>query len=122
MRILIVEDDLEVCEILQLICEDEGHEHRTAATVQSAALLWQEWAPACIFLDLKLPGDPGVVFIRHIRLAGDWTPIIVISGNLEPRWVAELEQFGITGIVAKPFTAEQIANLLRAVRESPPRG
>jgi DNA-binding response OmpR family regulator len=115
MRILIVEDDLEIGEILQILCEEEGHECRTAATVQSAAVLWQEWAPACIFLDLKLPGDPATVFVRHIRLTGDRTPIIVISGNLEPRWVAELQHFGVTAIVAKPFTAEQIVDLLRAI-------
>jgi CheY-like chemotaxis protein len=115
MRILIVEDDLEICEILETLCEDEGHEHRTAATVQSAATLWREWVPACIFLDLKLPGDPATVFVRHIRLTGDRTPIIVISGNLEPRWVAELEHFGVTAIVAKPFTTERIMDLLRAV-------
>ena len=30
MRILIVEDDLQVSEVLQLLCEDEGHEHRSA--------------------------------------------------------------------------------------------
>jgi CheY-like chemotaxis protein len=117
MRILIVEDDLEICEILEALCEDEGHEHRTAATVQSAATLWREWVPACIFLDLKLPGDPATVFVRHIRLTGDRTPIIVISGNLEPQWVAELEDFGVTAILPKPFTTEQIVQLLRAVQD-----
>ena len=50
LKLGMVEDDLEICEILQVLCEDEGHQHRTAATVQSAATLWREWRPACIFL------------------------------------------------------------------------
>ena len=118
MRILIVEDDVEISETLQMSCAQEGHECRTAATVPSAAALWREWAPDCIVLDLKLPGDPGTVLVRHVRLTGDRTPIIVISGNLEPRWVKELQYFGVTAIVAKPFAPQQLAELLLAL---PPR-
>ena len=114
MRVLIVEDDPVICEILQLLCEHEGHEYRTAAMVAPAATLWREWAPDCILLDLKLPGDPGTVFVRHIRLTGDRTRIIVISGNLEPRWITELEGFGVTAIVAKPFSPDQISALILA--------
>ena len=115
MRILIVEDDPAVCEVLQMLCEEERHAYRTAATVPAAALLWREWDPDCILLDLKLPGDPGIVFVRHIRLMGDRTPIIVISGNLEPRWVAELEHHGVTAMIAKPFDPDRIARTLRTL-------
>ena len=115
MRILIVEDDPAVSEVLQMLCEDERHEYRTAASVPAAALLWREWEPDCILLDLKLPGDPGIVFVRHIRLMGDRTPIVVISGNLEARWVAELEQHGVTAMIAKPFDPDKIARTLRAL-------
>jgi CheY-like chemotaxis protein len=115
MRILIVEDDPAVSEILQMLCEEEQHEYRAAATVPAAALLWREWEPDCILLDLKLPGDPGIVFVRHIRLTGDRTPIVVISGNLEPHWVTELEQHGVTAFVAKPFEPERVARALRSL-------
>ena len=115
MRILIVEDDASVSEVLQMLCEELGHEHRTAATVPIAATLWREWEADCVLLDLKLPGDPGIVFVRHVRLMGDETPIIVISGNLEPQWLTELEQFGVTAIVPKPFDPERVAQLLRSL-------
>src|SRR5262245_47717646 len=64
MRILIVEDDLEICEILAELCAGQGYEYQTAATVPSAAIVWRDWSPDCILLDLKLPGDPGTVFVR----------------------------------------------------------
>ena len=116
MRILIVEDDLAVSEILEEFCAGQGHEHRTAASVPAAAIAWRDWNPDCILLDLKRPGDPGTVLVRHIRLMGDRTPIIVISGQVEPRWRAELERFGVTAVVTKPFGIGQIADLLRALR------
>jgi CheY-like chemotaxis protein len=115
MRILIAEDDAAVSEVLQMLCEEQGHQHRTAPTVPAAATVWREWEPDCILLDLKLPGDPGTVFVRHIRLMGDATPIIVISGNLEPHWLTELEHFGVTAIIAKPFDPDGIARLLRSL-------
>jgi DNA-binding response OmpR family regulator len=118
MRILIVEDDLLVSEILQMLCAEQGHEYRTAEAVPAAAMAWREWSPHCILLDLKLPGDPGTVFVRHIRLMGDQTPIIVISGQVEPRWRTELEQFGVTAIVTKPFTPQHIVSLLQALERA----
>ena len=121
MRILIVEDDPAVSEVLEEICAGQGDEYQTAATVPAAAIVWRDWEPDCILLDLKLPGDPGTVFVRHIRLMGDQTPIIVISGQIEPRWRSELERFGVTAIVAKPFGTGQIRAMLSAVRPSDDR-
>jgi CheY-like chemotaxis protein len=119
MRILIVEDDAAVAETLQMLCANGGHECRTAASVPAAAMAWRDWGPDCILLDLKLPGDPGTVLVRHIRLMGDRTPIIVISGAVEPQWQAELERCGVTAIVVKPFAPEEIRRQLRSARPAP---
>ena len=59
-----------------------------------------------------------VGLLLEIRAAHETrgTPI-VISGNLEPHWVAELEQFGVTALVRKPFEPERVAELLRSLPE-----
>jgi len=116
MRILIVEDDLAVSEVLEEFCAGQGHEYRTAASVPAAAIAWRDWTPDCILLDLKLPGDPGTVLVRHIRLMGDRTPIVVISGQVEPRWREEMERFGVTAVVTKPFAIGQIVEVLQTLR------
>jgi CheY-like chemotaxis protein len=116
MRVLIVDDELEMRQLLQIVCEDEGHETRAVATVPAALDLWRQWTPSCILLDLLIPGHPGTEVVRRVRMAGDPTPIIVISGELRPDWLALVKRFGITAVVAKPFHADEVINLLRAVR------
>jgi DNA-binding response OmpR family regulator len=116
MRILITDDERAIREILEIVCEDEGHETRSAATVTGALQLWREWEPECLLLDLGLPGVSGVELVRHLRRAGDHTPIIIISGNLRRDWVAELERLGVTAIISKPFQVDQIVEVLRTLR------
>jgi DNA-binding response OmpR family regulator len=120
MRVLIVDDELEMRQLLQVVCEVEGHETREAATVPEALDLWRRWTPSCILLDLLIPGHPGTEVVRRVRMAGDQTPIIVISGELRPDWVALVKRFGVTAIVAKPFDVDEVVNLLRAVRADEP--
>jgi DNA-binding response OmpR family regulator len=116
MRILITDDERAIREILEIVCADEGHETRTASNVAEALEIWREWSPECILLDLGLPGPSGIEVVRHVRLAGDQTPIIVISGNLQRNWVAELERLGVTAIIGKPFQVGRIVELLRTLR------
>jgi two-component system, OmpR family, phosphate regulon response regulator OmpR len=116
MRVLIVDDELEMRQLLQIVCEDEGHETRAVATVPAALDLWRRWTPSCILLDLLIPGHPGTEVVRRVRMAGDPTPIIVISGELRPDWLALVKRFGITAVVPKPFHTDEVINLLRAVR------
>jgi DNA-binding response OmpR family regulator len=115
MRVLIVDDELEMRQLLQILCEDEGHETRGAATVPAALDLWRRWSPSCILLDLLIPGHPGTEVVRRVRMAGDPTPIIVISAELRPDWLALVKRFGITAVVPKPFHADEVVNLLRGV-------
>jgi CheY-like chemotaxis protein len=115
MRVLIVDDELETRQLLQVMCEDEGHETRTAATVPEALDLWRRWSPSCILLDLLIPRHPGTEVVRRVRMAGDQTPIIVIGGELRPDWVALVKRFGVTAVVSKPVCADEVLNLLRAV-------
>jgi CheY-like chemotaxis protein len=115
MKILIVDDELEMRQLLQLLCEEEGHETQAAATVPAALDLWRRWSPSCILLDLLIPGHPGTEVVRRVRMAGDQTPIIVISGQIRPDWLAMVKRFGVTAIVSKPFHTDEVVNLLRAV-------
>jgi DNA-binding response OmpR family regulator len=116
MRILITDDEQAIREIMEIVCSDEGHETRTATTVGEALRVWRDWRPECILLDLGLPGPSGIELVRHVRLAGDQTPIIIISGNLQARDVAELRRLGVTAIIGKPFQVDQIVELLRTLQ------
>jgi DNA-binding response OmpR family regulator len=115
MRILITDDEQAIREILEIVCSEEGHETRTARNVAEALQVWREWRPDCLLLDLGLPGASGLEVVRHLRRSGDRTPIVVISGNLQREWVVELEQLGVTAIVAKPFQVERIVAVIQSI-------
>ena len=116
MRVLIVDDEPTIRELLRVVCAEEGHEARTAASVREALQLWRAWLPGCIFLDLVMPGEPGTELVRSIRSVGDRTPIVIVSGDLRPDWVARVRRFGVTAVLEKPFRLSQIIELLRTLR------
>lgn len=119
MRVLIVDDEAPIRELLRVVCAEEGHQARTAGSVQEALKVWREWEPTCIFLDLVMPGDPGTELVRSIRGVGDTTPIVIVSGDLRPDWIARVRRFGVSAVVEKPFRLSQIVDLLRTVQTLP---
>ena len=116
MRVLIVDDEAPIRELLRVVCVEEGHEARTAASVQEALQLWRAWRPGCIFLDLVMPGEPGTELVRSVRAVGDKTPIVIVSGDPRPDWIARVRRFGVSAVVEKPFRLSQIIELLRTLR------
>ena len=116
MRILIVDDEAPIRELLRVVCAEEGHEARTAASVQEGLQIWRTWFPGCIFLDLVMPGEPGTELVRSIRGTGDKTPIVIVSGDPRPDWIARVRRFGVTAVVEKPFRLAQIIEVLRTLR------
>jgi two-component system, OmpR family, response regulator ResD len=117
-RILVVDDDLTIGEVVGDYLRDAGLEARHAADGPSALSLAREWPPDLVVLDLMLPGISGLEVCRRLRAAHggqQGLPVIMLTAlGEEPERVAGLEA-GADDYVTKPFSPRELALRVQAV-------
>lgn len=113
-RILIVDDDAEICELVRQFLEPHGfHVTGVADGVAMRAALASDPADL-IILDLMLPGEDGLALCRQLRISSR-TPIIFLTAlGSEADRVVGLEM-GADDYLSKPFSARELLARIRAV-------
>jgi len=81
-RVLVVEDDLEIADVLRRTLRQEGHEVRTAGDGIEALDLAERFVPDLVVLDLGLPGLDGVEVCRRLRAESD-VPILILTARTD---------------------------------------
>jgi DNA-binding response OmpR family regulator len=121
-RVLVVEDDRPIAEVLQRSLRLEGYEVRTSGDGKEALDLAQSFLPDLVVLDLGLPGLDGIEVARALRQRDD-TPILMLTArdSVESR-VQGLDS-GADDYLVKPFERQELLARMRALlRRRPPRG
>ena len=114
-RVLLVEDDGDIAEVVALHLRDEGYlvEHARDGTAGLKLLEHEAWD--AIVLDLMLPGVDGLEICRRARSMQRYTPIIITSARgSEVHRVLGLE-IGADDYLAKPFSMLELAARVRAL-------
>ena len=113
-KILVVDDDLNICELLRLYLTKEGYNVVIANDGISAVTMFQEESPSLVLLDIMLPKLDGWQVCREIRKFSE-TPIIMLTakGEVFDR-VLGLE-LGADDYVVKPFDTKEIVARIKAV-------
>jgi two-component system response regulator MprA len=121
-RVLVVEDDEEIAQVLQRSLRLEGYEVRIAGDGEQALDQSAAFNPDLVILDLGLPKLDGIEVARRLRSADD-VPILMLTARdaLESR-VEGLDS-GADDYLVKPFERQELLARLRALlRRRPPRG
>jgi two-component system OmpR family response regulator len=115
MRILVVEDELKMANLLRRGLVEEGHAVDVARTGDDALWLAQAAEFDAIVLDLMLPGIDGIEVCRRIRESGVWTPVLMLTARdgVDDR-VAGLDA-GADDYLPKPFSFAELLARLRAL-------
>jgi len=113
--VLVVDDDEDVRASLERGLRLSGFTVRTAADGQAALDVVRQDAPACVVLDVNMPGIDGVEVVRRLRATGVDVPVCMLSarGTVGDR-VAGLEA-GADDYLVKPFALEELVARLRAL-------
>jgi signal transduction histidine kinase/ActR/RegA family two-component response regulator len=114
-RILVVDDEDFVRELLQEILETEGCEVDVAASGIEALKSFAAAQYDCVFTDLGMPGMSGWELAQAIREQNQIIPIAVITGWGEAVGSNEQQAAGVDWVLAKPFTADRIVELVKEV-------
>ena len=112
-RVLLVDDDPEICEFLVTLLELEGLLTRVA---HSGARALASLAGAdAVLLDLAMPDMDGLELCRRMRRAGFGGPILVVSARPGPDLPRQAAEAGANGFVRKPFDNAELLGRLRAL-------
>ena len=114
-KLLIVEDDENIAELLQLHLREEGFEIVHAADGLQGLELLKQGGWDALILDLMLPGVDGLEICRHARTMTRYTPIVMISArSSETHRVLGLE-LGADDYLAKPFSMLELVARVKAL-------
>lgn len=120
-KVLIVDDDMEIVELLvDVLTRDGRFEVRTATSGYDAGLTTQQFRPDVILLDYMLPDVNGNIVCRTIKKNPDFanTQIIIISGVVNPGEIDELLKSGAAEFIKKPFNISELVDKLAALAQA----
>ena len=113
-RILVVDDDNNICELLRLYLEKEGYEVALAHNGGDAVKMFQELSPDLMILDIMLPVLDGWQVCREVRRFSD-KPIIMLTAKGETFDKVLGFELGADDYVTKPFDAKEVMARVKAV-------
>jgi DNA-binding response OmpR family regulator len=114
-RLLVLEDDPDLAELIRLHLRDEGHDVTHFADGEAGLHALQRESWDALVLDLNLPGVDGLEICRQVRAMARYTPIIMISARgTEMHRVLGLE-LGADDYLAKPFSMLELVARVKAL-------
>ena len=112
-RVLIVDDDLALAEMLGIVLRGEGFEPVFCADGATAVQAFRETQPEVILLDLMLPGMGGIDVCRAIRLESG-VPIVMLTAKSDTVDVVVGLESGADDYIVKPFKPKELVARIRA--------
>lgn len=106
VRILVVDDEVSIRELLQAFLEEEGYTVVLASNGQDALARLAERPIAAVLLDLNMPVMDGWACLAQLRQLEPDLPVVVMTAGLPARHVAE--QRGAAGFLEKPFELQEL--------------
>ena len=113
-KILIVDDDKNICELLRLYLEKEGYGTRLAYDGEAAFAAFEEDAPDLVLLDIMMPKQDGWETCRKIR-ATSAVPIIMLTAKGETFDKVLGLELGADDYIVKPFDTKEVVARIKAV-------
>lgn len=115
VRVLVVDDEASLADLLKMALRYEGWEVRTASDGLGAVKIAREFRPDAIVLDIMLPDIDGLEVLQRIRAEDDMTPVLFLTAkdSLDDR-LAGLTAGG-DDYVTKPFSLEEVVARLRGL-------
>jgi len=122
-RVLVVDDDASLAEMLSLVLRNEGFGSRICSTGETAMSAFREYQPDLVLLDVMLPGKGGIEVCREIR-AESGVPIVMLTAKSDTIDVVAGLESGADDYVVKPFKPKELLARIRArvrrLSEGPP--
>ena len=108
-KILVVDDESTVTDLISLILTEEGYEVSTAQNGKEGLKQFESVGPDLIITDIIMPDMEGIEFIKALVKKKKNIPIIVMSGNIiGTKFLKSARLFGAKATLTKPFTTQDL--------------
>lgn len=112
-RLLIIDDDPDIRQVLQDRLESLGYTVETAGNALEAMLAMEKMLPTGILLDFMLPAIDGLELLREVRRLYPMLPVVIITANKDERFAARAIDAGADDVLLKPVENEQFKQVVR---------
>lgn len=117
-RVMVVDDERRIRELLELSLQHHGFDVRTAADGQAALALARDWAPDVVVLDVMMPKIDGIALLPMLRRLTD-APVVMLSAKGEIDDKVEGLVRGADDYLSKPFEMSELVAHLEAKLRRP---
>jgi two-component system OmpR family response regulator len=115
LRVLVVDDDDEVVELVRLGLEFNGFDVESASTGRQAVERALELRPDIVLLDVELPDLDGFEVVRRLRGLGVRSPVVFVTSRDRPEDAVHGFSVGADDYVAKPFAFDELLARVQAI-------
>ena len=112
-RVLVVDDDPALAEMLTIVLRTEGFEPRVCSNGEMAFAAFRDFRPDVVLLDLMLPGKDGIDVCKEIR-ADSGVPIVMLTAKSDTLDIVRGLESGADDYVVKPFKPKELVARIRA--------
>ena len=112
-KILIVEDEENINNLLTVLFETNGYRVVTAKSCGEGVMMFSSHRPDLVILDLGLPDVDGINFLKNIRME-NITPVIVLSARSDEKEKVQALDMGANDYITKPFGSEELMARVRS--------
>lgn len=113
-KVLVIDDDINICELVRLYMEKEGYQVKSVYDGEKAMEVFGEFTPNIVILDIMLPGADGWQVCREIRKVSN-IPIIMLTAKGETFDKVLGLELGADDYIVKPFEPKELVARVKAV-------
>jgi cyclic di-GMP phosphodiesterase len=114
-RILIVDDDASVRDVISVLLQEEGYDCRTASSAEAALDIAAAEAPPLVISDMKMPGRDGIWLLEAFRERYSETAVIMLTGYGDTEAAVDCLRRGAVDYLLKP---PKLTDLIRAIERA----
>ncbi|HDM10694.1 MAG TPA: response regulator [Desulfobacteraceae bacterium] len=112
MKILVVDDEEQICELLDKFLSQEGYQVITAATGEEALEKLEEESPQLVLLDIRMPGMGGIECLRKIKEKDEKIGVIMTTAVGDTDTIKEAISLGVNDYILKPIDLDYLGKLI----------
>ena len=117
-KMLVVDDEIEICDFLKTFFEERSYKVFTALTGESAIQLVDQENPAIVLLDIKMPGLDGIEVLRRIKTFHPEVKVIMVTAIETRDKIDEASRLGADNYITKPLSLEYLETDVKDKLES----